>query len=262
MSGDHPVTDPAADAELTHVAPEDDVQMTIWEHLGELRNRLFKSAAAVLAGAVGCWTYREELVALIAQPYKVAWATRFPHDPVVKLQTLAPADIFVNYMQLAMTGGIVLAIPVIFYQLWAFVSPGLYSREKRYIIPFVLFSTLLFMSGVAFAYFVAFPFSFNYFLSLLGQVGGSSGIELTSIPTMEYYLDFTTRMGRLPRRALHRRPRRAPRRARPRRRRRSRSTRPRAIPAHRWIHPTRARPSRTISSNTPCSMRAPIRRRS
>ena len=186
-------TDHAESEELTHEEPEDDVKMTIWEHLAELRNRLFKAAGAVLAGAVGCWTYREELLKLLAQPYKVAWAERFPGE-TVKLQTLAPADAFVNYMQLAMTGGIVLAIPVIFYQLWAFISPGLYSREKRYIIPFVLFSTSLFLSGVAFAYYVAFPFSFRYFFSLLGNVGGDAGIQLTSMPTMEFYLDFTTRM--------------------------------------------------------------------
>ena len=72
------------------------------------------------------------------------------------------------------------------------MSPGLYAREKKYIIPFVFFSTGLFLSGVAFAYYVAFPFSFQYFLSLLGKVG--EGIQLKSIPTMEFYIDFTTRM--------------------------------------------------------------------
>jgi len=179
--------------ELTADVPEEDVKMTIWEHLAELRTRLFRAAGAVLAGAVGCWTYREELLRLLAAPYKVAWAERFPGE-TVKLQTLAPADAFVNYMQLAMTGGLVLAIPVVFYQLWAFISPGLYAREKRYIIPFVFFSTGLFLSGVAFAYYVAFPFSFRYFFSLLGNVGGDTGIQLTSMPTMEFYLDFTTRM--------------------------------------------------------------------
>ena len=180
--------------ELTHKEPEADVKMTIWEHLGELRSRLTKAALALVAGAVVCWTFREQLLAWLVQPYKIAWTTRFPDNPQVKLLTLAPADAFVNYMQLALTGGVVIAAPMIFYQLWSFVSPGLYAREKKYIVPFVLFSTTLFLSGVAFAYYVAFPFSFNYFFSLLGKVGGDPGIELTSMPTMEYYLDFTTRM--------------------------------------------------------------------
>jgi sec-independent protein translocase protein TatC len=182
-----------AEDELTHVDPEADVKMTIWEHLGELRTRLTRAAMALFAGAGVCWAFREKLLAWLAVPYAVAWRARFPTEPI-KLQTLAPADAFVNYMQLALVGGVVLAAPVIFYQLWAFVSPGLYAKEKKYIVPFVLFSTTLFLSGVAFAYYVAFPFSFRYFFSLLGEVDGNSGIQLTSMPTMEYYLDFTTRM--------------------------------------------------------------------
>src|SRR6202034_3551858 len=68
----------------------------------------------------------------------------------------------------------------------------LYAKEKRLIFPFVFFSTLLFLSGVAFAYFVAVPFTSNYFLSLLGQVGGG-GALLTQRLTLEFFLDFTTR---------------------------------------------------------------------
>lgn len=170
--------------------PESDVKMTIWEHLGELRARLVRASIALLAGTIGCWIFREELLGWIEVPYKVAWREKFPMDPP-ELQTLAPADVFVNYMQLSLVGGTVLAAPIIFYQLWAFISPGLYAREKRYIVPFVLFSSTLFLSGVAFAYYVAFPFSFKYFFSLLGDVGG---VRITSRPTMEYYLDFTTRM--------------------------------------------------------------------
>jgi sec-independent protein translocase protein TatC len=182
-----------AETDLARVDPEADVKMTIWEHIGELRARLTRAGLGLLAGAVLCWTFREKLLAWLVVPYAIAWRERFPNEPI-KLQTLAPADAFVNYMQLSLVGGVVLAAPVIFYQLWSFVSPGLYAKEKRYIIPFVLFSTTLFMSGVAFAYYVAFPFSFQYFFSLLGEVDGNSGVQLTSMPTMEYYLDFTTRM--------------------------------------------------------------------
>jgi sec-independent protein translocase protein TatC len=82
---------------------------------------------------------------------------------------------------------------VIFYQLWAFISPGLYAKEKRMIFPFVFFSTALFLSGVAFAYYVAFPFTLNYFFSLLGQVD-DAGTVLTHRPTLGYYVDFATDM--------------------------------------------------------------------
>jgi sec-independent protein translocase protein TatC len=173
--------------------PEADVKMTIWEHIGELRARLVRAAGGLIAGASVCWVYREKLLDWLTQPYRVAWASRFPTTQM-ELQTLGPSDVLVNYMELSIVGGVVLSAPVIFYQLWAFISPGLYDREKRYIIPFVFFSTGLFLSGVAFAYYVAFPFSFQYFVSLLGEVGGSGGVLLTSRPTMEFYMDFTTRM--------------------------------------------------------------------
>ena len=87
----------------------------------------------------------------------------------------------------------VAAAPVIFYQLWAFISPGLYSKEKRLVIPFVLFSTTLFLSGVAFGYYLAFPITLNYFFSLLGPIS-TGGAVLTQRTTFESYLDFSTRM--------------------------------------------------------------------
>lgn len=188
----------AQETELTHEEPEADIQMTIWEHIAELRTRLMRAAMALVAGACVCWGFRERLFGWVTTPYATAWRERFPElvkaGQSPELQTLAPADAFVNYMQLSLVGGVILAAPVIFYQLWAFISPGLYAREKRYIIPFVLFSSTLFLSGIAFAFYVALPFSFPFFFSLLGQVGGEGGIVLTSKPTMEYYLDFAEHM--------------------------------------------------------------------
>jgi sec-independent protein translocase protein TatC len=178
--------------------PEADVKMTIWEHIAELRTRLMRAAIGLVAGASLCWAFREQMLGWITLPYASAWRERFPElvkaGQAPELQTLAPADAFVNYMQLALVGGVIIGAPVIFYQLWAFISPGLYAREKRFIAPFVIFSTSLFLGGVAFAYYVALPFSFPFFFSLLGQVGGVSGIVLTTKPTMEYYLDFAEHM--------------------------------------------------------------------
>lgn len=172
--------------------PEADIKMTIWEHLGELRRRVVRAAIALAICTVVAWNYRVQLLALLVGPYEKAWKDRqLPGLP--ELQTLSPADVFVGYMQLSITAGIILSMPVIFYQLWAFISPGLYSREKRFIIPFVLFSTLLFSSGVLVAYYVAFPVTFGYFFSLLGPVT-NTGTVLTQRPTLEFYLDFYTRM--------------------------------------------------------------------
>jgi sec-independent protein translocase protein TatC len=180
---------PAAAPEPTADAPERDVRMTIWEHLEELRRRIIKAAVGVIGITVVAWCFRVDLLAWLVIPYQRTWFVKFS-KPLV-LQTLAPADAFLGYLELSLTAGIVGAAPVIFYQLWAFISPGLYKKEKRLIVPFVFFSTTLFLSGVAFAYYVAFPFTFNYFMSLLGDV--RPGVELTQIVTLEFFLDFATR---------------------------------------------------------------------
>jgi sec-independent protein translocase protein TatC len=165
--------------------------MTIWEHLEELRSRLIRSAMALVVTTIVAWVFRKKILDFLLRPYEKAWELQMGEP--LKLQTLSPGDPFINYLQLSLVAGIILAIPIIFYELWAFVSPGLYAREKRYIVPFVLFSTILFLSGVAFAYYVAFPFTFKYFFSLLGPVT-DKGTVLTQIPTFEYFLDFSTRM--------------------------------------------------------------------
>jgi sec-independent protein translocase protein TatC len=170
-------------------APPGDVRMTIWDHLEEFRRRIIKAALSVLLCTAAAWSFREQELAWLVTPYEHTWMAHF-HKPLV-LQTLAPADAFLGYFELSITAGICVSTPVIFYQLWAFISPGLYGKEKRLVVPFVVLSTMLFLSGVAFAYYVAFPFTFNYFLSLLGPI--RDGVELTQIVTLEFFLDFTTR---------------------------------------------------------------------
>jgi sec-independent protein translocase protein TatC len=182
----------ATEAATTTTTPERDVRMTIWEHLSELRSRLVRAAIALGIGTGVCWAYHIELFRWLQTPYEKAWVARHFPGPS-EFQTLGPADAFIGYLQLSLVGGVVIAVPIIFYQLWAFISPGLYSKEKRLIVPFVLFSSTLFLSGVAFAYYVALPFSLNYFFSLLGQVS-EGGTVLTHRPTMEYYVDFATQM--------------------------------------------------------------------
>jgi sec-independent protein translocase protein TatC len=169
--------------------PENDARMTIWEHLDELRKRLIRAALGVVLMTVVAWFFRTQLLAWLIIPYQRTWQTHFHKDLV--LQTLAPPDAFLGYLELSLVAGVVASAPVIFYQFWAFISPGLYNKEKKLIVPFVLFSSVLFLSGVAFAYYVAFPFTFNYFMSLLGEI--RQGVELTQIVTLEFFLDFSTK---------------------------------------------------------------------
>ncbi len=185
MTAAAPVPDPVTSAPT----PEADVRMTIWEHLEELRSRIVRAAIGVFVGTIVAWVFRVEILAWLVIPYQRVWLQRF-NKPLL-LQTLAPADAFLGYLEQSLTTGIIVSAPIIFYQLWSFISPGLYKKEKRLIVPFVFFSSTLFLSGVAFAYYVAFPFTFNYFLSLLGEV--RQGVELTQIVTLEFFLDFSTR---------------------------------------------------------------------
>jgi sec-independent protein translocase protein TatC len=184
MSAAAPAPPPTSDA-----APERDVKMTIWEHLDELRRRIIKAAIAVLVTTIVAWFFHEKILAWLQAPYYKQWEPRF-HRPLL-LQTLAPADAFLGYLELSLMTGVVAAAPLIFYQLWSFISPGLYKKEKRLVIPFVFFSTTLFLGGVAFAYYVAFPFTFNYFLSLHGEI--APNVQLVQQVTLEFFLDFAMR---------------------------------------------------------------------
>lgn len=189
------MSDPAEQAPKNEVddsplSPEMDVAMSIWEHLDEFRKRLVNAAIAVMITSILCWVYKEQILAALSAPYIQQWhLANMPGEP--ELQSVAMAGTFTSYMRQSLTCGIILSVPVIFYQLWAFISPGLYAKEKRFIVPFVLFSSFLFLSGVAFAYKIAFPFSTQYFFSLAGKVG-SSGLVVTQRPTFDEFLDFTT----------------------------------------------------------------------
>ena len=176
----------------TSSVPEAEVKMTIWEHLGELRGRVIRASLGLLVTTIVAWTFRVRILAWLEHPYEVAWhAHQLPGPP--ELINITPGGQFVGYLQLSLLAGAVAAAPIIFYQLWAFISPGLYKKEKRLVVPFVFFSTTLFLSGVAFGYYIAFPFTLNYFFSLLGPIS-DGGAVLTQRTTFESYLDFSTRM--------------------------------------------------------------------
>jgi sec-independent protein translocase protein TatC len=186
------MTDKTKDQEDTpeDAQPEDDVKMTIWDHLGELRNRLMRAALSVVFTTIGCWYVKEKILAFLVKPYEREWVRL--NLGALELQNLSPEDTFMDFLQLSVTGGIILAVPVIFHQLWGFISPGLYAREKRFVVPFVVFSTILFLSGVAFAYYVMFPFSISFFLSFVGKISEST--VLTQRPTLDNYVNLSTRL--------------------------------------------------------------------
>src|SRR5260370_457043 len=116
----------------------DEGKMTLWAHLDELRSRLVKAVIAYIVGASVAWTYRDPILAWLWKPFAQSWrAAGIPGEPA--LNFAAPSDAFKAYFKLSLMGGLMLSAPFIFYQLWAFIAPGLYKKEKKVVIPFVFF---------------------------------------------------------------------------------------------------------------------------
>jgi sec-independent protein translocase protein TatC len=133
----------------------DDRRLPLTDHLRELRTRIFRVLITWVIASALAWSFSEAIFGLLMEPAVTALGDR-------PLQAIAPTEIFFTYLKSAVLAGFVLGLPVIFWQLWAFVSPGLYDTEKTAILPFVLVSTLLFAGGATFGYAVVFPLMFEF----------------------------------------------------------------------------------------------------
>lgn len=140
-------------------------QMSFLEHLEELRQRLLRSVLALGVGFAVCFYYSDKIYGLLARP--LTDTLRSLHMPE-KLVYTNPTDPFNLYIKLSIVGGLFVASPYVLWQLWLFISPGLYRHEKRYVWPFVLMTSGLFMAGGFFAYRLAFPAALR-FLVEFGQ---------------------------------------------------------------------------------------------
>ena len=141
--------------------PDDDSaadKMSFLEHLDELRKRLIVCVSALGIGFVISWAYVERLVDFIFVPLKSTM--RSGH-----FQYIEPGEGFMMRMKLAALAGLFLALPIILWQIWRFVAPGLYANEKRFAIPFVVLSTTFFTLGAAFSHYIAFPWTMQFFAS-------------------------------------------------------------------------------------------------
>ena len=166
--------------------------MTFWEHLEELRRRIFKMMAAFAVGAAIGWFFRERLLAILTEPFVRAWKNGHVGG-TASLHFPAPAALFLAYIKLALLAGFIMALPIILYQVWAFVSPGLYSKEKRYALPFVIVSCSLFALGGYFGWRVVFPIGFQYLLGFSGPVG-AQGFQVQPTVMIGDYIQFVTQM--------------------------------------------------------------------
>ena len=166
--------------------------MTFWEHLAELRARLIKAVLAFAVASIVVWCFREPLLLWATAPFVEAWKEGgLPGE--ARLHFSAPAALFIAYLKLSMMGGLVVSLPFVLYQAWAFIAPGLYANEKRYALPFVLTSSGLFATGAFFCFKIVFPNAFRYLLSFGGVMKGTS-FEVMPTVMIDEYINFSLRM--------------------------------------------------------------------
>ena len=140
--------------------------MGFLDHLEELRKRIVYSIVAVAVGTGLSWGYRERIYAVMQKPIMDALRN---HGLAEKLVYLNPTDPFNLYLKIAMLAGLFLTSPFVLYQVWMFISPGLYRKEKRYVMPFMVSTITLFTLGGYFGYRVAYPRALDFFIGFSGQ---------------------------------------------------------------------------------------------
>ncbi|HJX29818.1 MAG TPA: twin-arginine translocase subunit TatC [Thermoanaerobaculia bacterium] len=166
---------------MQHLPPteEDLARMSLLEHLEELRKRLLWSLVTVAVAFIPCWIYVKEIFFFLQRPIQEL-------RPGEKLVFTGLADPFLLYFKVGALAALFLATPFLLYQLWGFIAPGLYKRERLYLAPFLLFGSLFFLAGGAFAYYVAFPMAADFLLSM------GEGFEM--MLTVERYFSFLLTM--------------------------------------------------------------------
>ena len=152
--------------------------MSFLEHLEELRKRIIYSVIAVGVGFGVCWNYAEKIYGYMQAPIMKALAHNHMDQ---KLVYLNPTEPFNMYLKIGLLAGLFLASPFVLYQLWAFIAPGLYRHEKRYVMPFMVLSVGLFLAGGIFGYYIVYPAALDFLVSY--------GKQFTPMITIGEYTD-------------------------------------------------------------------------
>lgn len=158
----------------------DETRAPLLDHLIELRTRVIRALLALAVGFGVCLYFADDILGLLVLPLKQA----FPEGQGQLIFTKLPEVFFVE-LKVALFAGFMVSFPVIANQLWAFVAPGLYAREKKAFLPFLIATPVLFTAGAALAYFVVMPTAFRFFLGYGGQTGG---LTVQALPSAGDYL--------------------------------------------------------------------------
>jgi sec-independent protein translocase protein TatC len=156
-------------------------EMTLMDHLGELRDRLVRSFIAALVGFLACYAFSKDLFKLMMAPLLEV----IPPDSHLIFTALPEA--FFTYVKVAFVAGLFLVSPYIFYQIWQFISPGLYEQERKYMIPIAFLSAIFFVCGALFGYFIVFPFGFEFFMGFADDL-------IKPMPSLREYFSFSLKL--------------------------------------------------------------------
>lgn len=160
---------------------DEDDKIPFTEHLEELRTRLIRSFIAVGIGFAVSYGFKEKIFEVLIHPL----VSVMPADGKMIFTGLPEA--FFTYLKVAFLSGLLAASPVIIFEFWMFVSPGLYKKEKTLLIPIIILSTVFFLGGALFGYFIVFPYGFKFFLGFANE-------NIQALPSMREYLSFAAKM--------------------------------------------------------------------
>jgi sec-independent protein translocase protein TatC len=151
--------------------------MPFLAHLDELRKRVMRAALGVLVGVAIGYAFADQILDFLLGPV---------HDGMGQLSVIRPAEAFINKLKAAFVGGIFVSLPWAFYQVWAFIAPGLYPRERRWVVPAVTAACTLFLVGAAFCYWIALPAAIGFL--------AEQGEQFESNVTVDYAFGFSTKL--------------------------------------------------------------------
>ena len=160
----------------------DDTKQPLLDHLIELRRRLLRSVGTVVVLFFICFHFAQDIFAVLVQPLLKAGQGRLIYTDIF--------EAFFVQVKVGLFAALMLSFPVIATQLWRFVAPGLYAKEKKAFLPFLLMTPFFFAAGAAFAYFFAMPWALHFLLSYQGNIGG---VQQEALPGVGNYLTFVTR---------------------------------------------------------------------
>jgi sec-independent protein translocase protein TatC len=150
-------------------------------HLKELRDRLVISIIGVGIAFIVTYLFKEKLFEFLMQPFISVM------PPKSSFIFTSVTEAFITYFKISLVAALFLAAPVILYEVWMFVAPGLYEKEKRYVIPFITFGSLLFLAGALFCYSIVIPYIYRFFVSYAGEF-------IIPMPTLNNYMSLTLKL--------------------------------------------------------------------